>query len=174
VPTRRRDDYNALRSPEVVVKVLFVCLGNICRSPTAEGVLREIARREAPGLVTAVDSAGTADYHVGEPPDPRTCRVAAARGYDLAGLRARQVGRADFERFDLLLAMDGANLQELRRLAPASHRERAQLFLAYAGHASLTEVPDPYYGDEGGFVRVLELVEQGARGLVARLRDQGR
>ncbi|MCU0758650.1 MAG: low molecular weight phosphotyrosine protein phosphatase [Steroidobacteraceae bacterium] len=154
------------------MRVLFVCLGNICRSPTAEGVLRELARREAPGLLAEVDSAGTADYHVGEAPDPRTCRVAAARGYELWGLRARQVARADFERFDLLLAMDRANLQELQRLAPAVHRDRAQLFLPYAGHSTIAEVPDPYYGDEAGFLRVLELVEEGARGLIARLRDQ--
>ena len=100
------------------MNVLFVCLGNICRSPTAHGVFRAIVEREAPGLVQSVDSAGTADYHVGDPPDPRTCRVAAQRGYDLSDLRARQVKRADFERFELLLAMDRANLAALQALAP--------------------------------------------------------
>lgn len=160
------------------MKILFVCLGNICRSPTAHGVFREIARREAPGLVTVVDSAGTAAYHVGEQPDPRTRRVAAARGYDLEDLRARQVQRADFERFDLLLAMDRANLAELRRLAPPTRRERVHLFLEYAGHGAHAhaappgEVPDPYCGDEGGFIAVLELVEAASHGLVTRLRDQ--
>jgi protein-tyrosine phosphatase len=156
------------------MRILFVCLGNICRSPTAHGVFREIARREAPGLVSLVDSAGTADYHVGEPPDPRTCRIAAQRGYDLTDLRARQIERADFERFDLLLAMDAANLQALQRLAPAPRRERAQLFLEYAGHAALREVPDPYYGGEAGFMQVLDLAEQASRALIARLRDQRR
>ncbi len=156
------------------MRILFVCLGNICRSPTAHGVFRAIAQREAPGLVTAVDSAGTADYHVGEPPDSRTCRFAAQRGYDLTDLRARQVEVRDFERFDLLLAMDRANLQALRQVAPPSQRERAQLFLEYAGHASMCEVPDPYYGGEAGFIQVLDLAEEASRSLVARLRDQAR
>jgi protein-tyrosine phosphatase len=156
------------------VNLLFVCLGNICRSPTAHGVFRAIAAREAPGLVAVVDSAGTADYHTGAPPDPRSCRVAALRGYDLSDLRARQVERADFERFDLLLAMDRANLAALQVLAPAPLRSRAQLFLEYAGHPSMVEVPDPYYGDERDFVRVVDLVEDASRSLVARLRDQAR
>jgi protein-tyrosine phosphatase len=156
------------------LNVLFVCLGNICRSPTAHGVFRTIAAREAPGLVSGVDSAGTADYHTGDPPDPRSCRAAAARGYDLSDLRARQVQRDDFERFDLLLAMDRANLAALRALAPAPLRSRAQLFLEYAGHPAVLEVPDPYYGDEGDFVRVVDLVEDASRSLVARLRDQAR
>ena len=156
------------------MKLLFVCLGNICRSPTAHGVFRDIAAREAPGLVTEVDSAGTADYHTGDPPDARSCRVAALRGYDLSDLRARQVERADFERFDLLLAMDRANLAALRALAPAPLRARAQLFLEYAGHPSMIEVPDPYYGGEADFVRVVDLVEHASRSLVARLRDQAR
>ncbi len=156
------------------MKLLFVCLGNICRSPTAHGVFRAIAAREAPGLVTEVDSAGTADYHTGDPPDPRTVRVGALRGYDLSGLRARQVERVDFERFDLLLAMDRANLAALRALAPSTRRERAQLFLEYAGHPAMLEVPDPYYGKEADFERVVDLVEQASRSLVARLHDQAR
>jgi protein-tyrosine phosphatase len=156
------------------VKLLFVCLGNICRSPTAHGVFRTIAAREVPGLVTEVDSAGTADYHTGDPPDPRSCRVAALRGYDLSDLRARQVERGDFERFDLLLAMDRANLAALRALAPAPRRERAQLFLEYAGHPAMLEVPDPYYGDDKDFMRVVDLVEDASRSLAARLRDQAR
>ncbi|MCP5328750.1 MAG: low molecular weight protein-tyrosine-phosphatase [Steroidobacteraceae bacterium] len=156
------------------MRVLFVCLGNICRSPTVHGVFRELAQREAPGLVSEVDSAGTADYHVGRPPDPRSCHAAAQRGYDLSDLRARQVEVIDFERFDLLLAMDRANLQALRELAPRSRREQAQLFLEYAGHEGLREVPDPYYGGTAGFTAVLDLAETASRALIARLRAQGR
>src|ERR1700752_472910 len=115
-----------------MTRVLFVCLGNICRSPTAEAVLRAVAAREAPELDLEVDSAGTAGYHVGEPPDPRTRQAAARRGYDLGALRARVVEPADFERFDLILAMDRENLGALRRRAPASARERLRLFLEFA------------------------------------------
>src|SRR5512142_2235453 len=100
------------------MKILFVCLGNICRSPTAEAVFREVAAREAPDLTVHVDSAGTADYHIGSPPDPRTCAAAARRGYDLSPLRARSVEPEDFEQFDLILAMDRENLAALRRRAP--------------------------------------------------------
>ena len=156
------------------MNVLFVCLGNICRSPTAHGVFREIAARDAPGLMRQVDSAGTAGYHVGDPPDPRTCRIAMQRGYDLSDLRARQLEREDFSRFDLLLAMDRANLAAMQALAPGRQRIKAQLFLEYAGHGSMLDVPDPYYGDEADFRRVVDLVEEGSRGLVARLRDQAR
>src|ERR1700730_3813220 len=116
------------------VKILFVCLGNICRSPTAEGVLRTLAAREAPELAIAVDSAGTAGYHVGEPPDPRTRQAAARRGYDLTTLRARIVEPGDFERFDLILAMDRENLRVLRRPAPAGSQERLRLFMEVAAH----------------------------------------
>ena len=148
------------------MRVLFVCLGNICRSPTVHGVFRELAQREAPGLVSEVDSAGTADYHVGRPPDPRSCHAAAQRGYDLSDLRARQVEAIDFERFDLLLAMDRANLQALRELAPRSRRGQAQLFLEYAGHEGLREVPDPYYGGADGFAKVYEMLVASCAGLL--------
>jgi protein-tyrosine phosphatase len=152
------------------MRVLCVCLGNICRSPTAEVVLREIARREAPQLITAVDSAGTASYHVGDPPDPRTVAAAWQRGYDLSTLRARQVSRRDFTEFDLILAMDRANLTALQRIAPPDRRSRLGLFLQFTGaHA---EVPDPYYGGRDDFELVLDLVEQGARALLAHLREQ--
>jgi protein-tyrosine phosphatase len=149
--------------------VLFVCLGNICRSPTAEGVLRAIAAREFPGLKLDIDSAGTANYHVGEPPDRRTVAAARRRGFDLAGLRARQVQRADFERFSYVLAMDRANLVELERLAPPGATARLALFLEFAPDAQALEVPDPYYGGVEDFERVLDLCELGARGLLARL-----
>lgn len=150
-------------------RILFVCMGNICRSPSAEAVLREIARREFPQLALEVDSAGTHDYHVGEPPDPRSIEAAMRRGYDLAPLRARRVQRADFVRFDLLLAMDEANLVRLRGIAPPQASERAQLFLDYAGDMSRSDVPDPYYGGKEGFEEVLDLVEEASRRLLQRL-----
>lgn len=150
-------------------RVLFVCLGNICRSPTAEGVARELARREAPELAIEFDSAGTADYHVGEAPDFRTIEAARRRGYDLSDLRARQFSRDDFDRFDLVLAMDDANLADLRALATKGAAE-PKLFMDFAPHASTREVPDPYYGKEAGFDRVIDLVEEGARGLIAAMR----
>src|SRR5690349_3485697 len=148
--------------------VLFVCLGNICRSPTAEGVLRAVAAREYPGLMLEVDSAGTADYHVGEPPDRRTVAAARRRGYDLAGLRARQVRPEDFHRFDYVLAMDRANLAALERLRPSDANARLALFLEFAPE-SVAEVPDPYYGGDEDFERVLDLCESGARGLLKSL-----
>jgi protein-tyrosine phosphatase len=135
------------------MKVLMVCLGNICRSPTAEAVLR--AKLEAAGLgeQVAVDSAGTGDWHVGSPPDPRSQRHAAQRGYDLSSLRGRQVAEADFHRFDLILAMDEDNLTDLQRLAPdGAHRAELRLFAPI-------EVPDPYTGGAAGFEQVLDLVE---------------
>ncbi len=157
------------------MRVLFVCLGNICRSPTAEGVLRALAAREAPELALEVDSAGTAGYHVGEPPDPRTRQAAARRGYDLSELRARVVEPGDFERFDLILAMDRENLRVLRRRAPAQAHERLRLFLEFApGEEAVPDVPDPYYGGPRGFEEVLDLVEAASRGLLAHLRRRPR
>ncbi|HET7757332.1 MAG TPA: low molecular weight protein-tyrosine-phosphatase [Steroidobacteraceae bacterium] len=156
------------------MKILFVCLGNICRSPTAEGVLRALAAREAPELILEVDSAGTAGYHIGEPPDLRTRQAAARRGYDLGSLRARIVEPGDFERFDLILAMDRENLQVLRRRAPAHTHERLRLFLEFAPDAEPAEVPDPYYGGPNGFEEVLDLVEAASRGLLAHLRRVSR
>ena len=146
------------------MKILFVCLGNICRSPTAEGVVRSIAAREFPGVPVEVDSAGTADYHVGEPPDRRSVAAARRRGYDLSGLRARQVTAADFSHFDYILAMDRANLAELER-SGARGRAHLGLFMEFAPGGD-TEVPDPYYGGSEDFERVLDLCEAGARGLL--------
>ena len=153
------------------MNVLFVCLGNICRSPTAEGVLRGIAAREAAELELLIDSAGTADYHVGRAPDARSQAAAAARGYDLAPLRARQVERRDFDRFDYVLAMDRKNLAELQALAPARRRADVRLLLDFAPDAGHREVPDPYYGGPAGFELVLDLAEQGARGLLRVIRS---
>jgi protein-tyrosine phosphatase len=159
--------------------VLLVCLGNICRSPTAEGVLRGIAAREFAGLPLYVDSAGTADYHVGEPPDRRTIAAARRRGYDLASLRARRVARTDLDSFDYVLAMDRANLTALqslgggmtRRLGAAdpSPGARVGLFMEFAPELGVDEVPDPYYGGVEDFERVLDLCEAGARGLLRKL-----
>lgn len=151
-------------------RVLFVCLGNICRSPTAEAVFRELLRREAPELAVEVDSAGTHAYHGGSPPDPRAIEAARRRGIDMSALRARVVRAADFEQFDLVLAMDRDNLRQLRRLAPEPYRERVRLFLEYAPQLGRQEVPDPYYGGAAGFEEVLDLAEEAGRGLLAALR----
>jgi protein-tyrosine phosphatase len=156
------------------VRILFVCLGNICRSPTAEAVLRTLAAREAPELSIEVDSAGTAGYHVGEPPDPRTRAAAARRGYQMQALRARIVEPADFERFDLILAMDEENLRVLRGRAPAVAHERLRLFLEFAPAGAPAEVPDPYYGGPNGFEEVLDLAEAAARGLLDHVRRRAR
>lgn len=150
-------------------RVLFVCLGNICRSPTAEAVFREFLRREAPGLAVEVDSAGTHAYHAGSAPDERAIAAAARRGFDLAPLRARVVTTADFERFDLVLAMDEQNYHQLRRMAPEPQRDRVRLFLDFAPQLQRRDVPDPYYGGATGFEEVLDLVEEAARGLLAAL-----
>jgi protein-tyrosine phosphatase len=152
-----------------VRRVLFVCLGNICRSPTAEGVFRHLLRQEAPELQVEVDSAGTADYHLGEPPDLRSQRAAIRRGIDLGGLRARQVTPADFARFDLILAMDRANLLELEAMRPKNSRARVRLFLEYAPELGRLEVPDPYYRDASGFEEVLDFSAAASRGLLADL-----
>lgn len=156
------------------MKILFVCLGNICRSPSAEAVLRTIAAQEAPDLAIEVDSAGTAGYHTGDPPDARSQEAAGRRGYDMSSLRARVVEPEDFERFDLILAMDEKNLATLQQLAPAAYRERVRLFLEFAPDSGMDEVPDPYYGGPVGFEHVLDLVEEASRGLLTHLRERAR
>ena len=143
--------------------ILFVCLGNICRSPMAEGVFRHVADTRA--LSLNIDSAGTSSWHIGNPPDERAQRAAAGRGIDISGLHARQVAPDDFERFDLVIAMDDANLATLRRKAPDDAHDRIRLFLDFASGISVREVPDPYYGGEEGFDHVLDLIEAAARGL---------
>ena len=150
-------------------RILFVCMGNICRSPTAEGVTRNIINNSRLESILKVDSAGTHDYHIGEPPDPRTCQAALRRGIDLSGLRARQVCPEDFERFDLVLAMDRANLAHLKRGSRPEYHAKLGLFMAYAEAFEEDEVPDPYYGGEKGFERVLDMAEDAARGLIATL-----
>jgi protein-tyrosine phosphatase len=156
------------------MRILFVCLGNICRSPTAEIVFREIVAREAPDLRVEIDSAGTAAYHVGSPPDSRTRQAALRRGYDMSALRARVVEPQDFGRFDLILAMDRQNIDALRQRAPATAHQRIRLFLEFAYETDTTEVPDPYYGGPNGFEEVLDLVEAAARGLLQHVRTEAR
>ena len=152
-------------------RVLFVCLGNICRSPTAEGVLRHVAAEEVPQLALEIDSAGTADYHIGAPPDPRSQRAARRRGIDIGGLRARQIAAEDFARFDLILAMDGENLRELQALRPHDSHAAVKLFLDYAPGLSVRDVPDPYYRDAAAFEEVLDLTTAASRGLLAALQE---
>ena len=154
------------RTPQ---RILMVCLGNICRSPTAEGVLRHLAALEAPQLVLEIDSAGTADYHIGAPPDLRSQRAALRRGIDLSGLRGRQVTAEDFERFDFVLAMDRENLRELEKMKPRAARTSPKLFLDYAPDLQSRDVPDPYYRDAAAFEHVLDLTAAASRGLLAAL-----
>ncbi|MEY4765246.1 MAG: hypothetical protein RI907_1919 [Pseudomonadota bacterium] len=172
---RIRPDTGGESHPERV-RVLMVCMGNICRSPTAEGVLR--AKLQAAGLHdrVEVDSAGTHAYHVGHAPDPRSVKHALQRGYDLSGLRARKVQPQDFSRFDLLLAMDWDNLALLEEACPTPEQRRRLLRLVafvpqQSAWAGAQTVPDPYYGGPQGFEHVLDLVESACDGLVLHLKD---
>jgi protein-tyrosine phosphatase len=154
------------------LRVLFVCMGNICRSPTAEGVFKRVVRDAGLAGRIVSDSAGTHDYHIGEPPDARAQRAAANRGYDLAALRGRQVHPRDFEAFDYVLAMDEVNRRTLQRLCPPQHAHKVRLFLEFGRDPAVREVPDPYYGGPEGFERVLDLVEEAALGLLEHLRGR--
>ncbi|HRF29064.1 MAG: low molecular weight phosphotyrosine protein phosphatase [Azonexus sp.] len=153
-------------------RVLLVCMGNICRSPTAEGVLRCFIKNNNLGDKVEVDSAGTHGYHVGEAPDSRTQRAAAVRGYNLSQLRARKVARQDLDYFDLILAMDKSNLDNLRRLATPEQQERIKLFMDYARSFDDDEVPDPYYGLGHGFDLVLDMVEDASLGLIEEIKKK--
>ena len=155
-----------------MINVLFVCTGNICRSPTAEGVFRRMV--EEAGLIGRIgaDSAGTEGFHIGEAPDPRSALAARARGYPIDDLRARQVRPRDFESFDLVLAMDRGHLNHLKRLCPPELAVRVRLFLDFAPWAGSRDVPDPYYGGPEGFSRVLDLIEAGCRGVLESLGSQ--
>lgn len=152
-----------------MIKVLMVCMGNICRSPTAEGVFR--AKVEAAGLAKHIhiDSAGTHDYHIGAPPDGRAQAAAAKRGYDLSRLRGRQVSQRDFAEFDYILAMDMDNLSRMQAICPEQHAHKVSLFLEYSENFTEREVPDPYYGGGAGFERVLDMIEDAGQGLLAHL-----
>jgi len=153
----------------MTTRILFVCMGNICRSPTAEGVFRKLVQERAPHLRVEIDSAGTHAYHVGEPPDRRAIAAAARRGIDLSGLRARMVDEADFEGFDLLVAMDQLNREVLLDRSPDEYRERVRLMLEFAPSVDVEDVPDPYYGGPVGFEHVLDLVEEASKGLLDEL-----
>jgi protein-tyrosine phosphatase len=141
--------------------ILFVCTGNICRSPTAEGVFKSLCK--GAGIELRIESAGLGDWHVGDPPDERAQHHAKNRGYDLSAQRARQVRPHDFDEFDLILAMDRGHLRVLQRMAPAQHRAKVRLFVADR------DVPDPYYGGPDGFERVLDLVEERCRALLEEI-----
>jgi protein-tyrosine phosphatase len=151
------------------VSVLFVCTGNICRSPTAEGIFRKLVADAGMSEVILADSAGTHGYHIGEPPDARAQASAADRGYDLSGLRARRVEGADFQRFDLIVAMDRDHLTILSRMAEPSAAHKLKLMMSYAGAFEEKDVPDPYYGGPQDFERVLDMLEDAARGLLDSL-----
>jgi len=153
-----------------MVKVLFVCTGNICRSPTAEGVFRALVDKEGLSDKILIDSAGMGNWHVGESPDPRSQEAAKQRGIDLSPIRARQVARSDFATFDYVLAMDNRNYRELEAICPFEAENKLSMFLAFAPEAGKSEVPDPYYGGANGFDHVLDLIEEGSKGLLADIR----
>ncbi len=159
-----------ISSDDGKVRVLMVCLGNICRSPTAEAMLRKHVSEAGLDGRIEVDSAGTADYHVGSPPDRRSIAHGERRGLAMKQLRGRQVSRADFDRFDHVLAMDEDNLANLLRLRPAGSRAKVGLLMDHAPDAGSRVVPDPYYGDAADFERVLDLVDAASAGLVEMLR----
>ncbi len=152
-----------------IIRVLFVCMGNICRSPTAQGVFRKLVQQQNLDGIIEGDSAGTHGYHIGEPPDGRMQATARQQGLDLSDLRARRVTVEDFERFDYILAMDGENYEDLVALCPPQHRDRVRMFMSFAPQLGIPEVPDPYYGGAKGFAQVFDLVEAAAQGLLAEI-----
>ena len=154
-----------------MAKVLFVCLGNICRSPTADGIFRNLVAQANLDQKILVDSAGTGDWHIGKAPDARTVAAARNRGYDLSVLRARQVNKSDFAEFDYVLAMDNSNLKDLQRMKPFDYKGHLGLFLEFGSRGDYLEVPDPYYGGKEGFDLVLDLVEDAAQGLLNHIRQ---
>ena len=157
-------DFN---TSQKIVSVLFVCTGNICRSPTAEGVFRKLIQREGLADTIQIDSAGTHGYHVGSPPDARAQEAAKRRDYDLSGQRARQVTQDDYERFDYVLVMDEANYRIVKPQCP-----KAQKLLSFAPNVDEEDVPDPYYGGDRGFERVLDMVEVASEGLLRHIRRE--
>lgn len=160
-----------MKHPEVEkISVLFVCMGNICRSPTADAVFRHHVKSARLDHLIHIDSAGTHAYHIGEPPDRRSQQAALKRGYSMQGLRARRVTQEDFSRFQYILAMDHHNLEELQQDCPPQYNSRLGLFLQYSNQWDMhQEVPDPYYGGSHGFERVLDLVENASQGLLSHI-----
>ena len=153
-------------------RVLFVCLGNICRSPTAHAVFEEKVKQAGLSHRVQVDSCGTGSWHIGQPPDDRTQKAAAKRGYDLSHLRARRLEHDDFSQYDYILAMDTRNLADVIKKAPMDFSGRIQLFLDYSADKNVLEVPDPYYGQQDGFERVLNLIEEASDGLIKAIQQQ--
>jgi protein-tyrosine phosphatase len=160
------------RKPYHIFRILFVCTGNICRSPAAEGVARQFIKQRGLAGRIEVDSAGIYDGHVGEQPDPRMIMAAARRGYDLSGLRARELETADFKRFDLIAALDKEHLDEMQEICPTSYRSRLKLLLDFAPETGMDGIPDPYFGGEQHFEYVLDLCEQCVEGLLQNLAHQ--
>jgi len=156
-----------------MVKILFVCMGNICRSPTAEGVFSHLVSQAGLDDVIKIDSAGTIGYHIGNPPDARAAATAKLRGINLSDQRSRIVEQSDFENFDYIIAMDYDNESELHSRCPDEHKDKIQLFLDYATNTSFKEVPDPYYGSGNGFETVLNLIEDASEGLLQHLKNKG-
>ena len=154
------------------VSVLFICMGNICRSPLAHGRFEHLVRESGLESQISVDSAGTHAYHVGEPPDRRSQQTALRRGIDISAQRARKVAQSDFEEFDYLLAMDRDNLAILLSVAPPEHVHKVRLFLDFAPELDEKEVPDPYYGGQSGFERVYDLIDTASQGLLDEIRKQ--
>ncbi|WP_413189263.1 low molecular weight protein-tyrosine-phosphatase [Paraburkholderia sacchari] len=154
------------------VSVCFVCLGNICRSPTAEAVMRRLVDEAGLSAHVSVDSAGTGDWHIGEAPDERAQRAGAQRGYDLTSLRARQIAAEDFRTFDLIVAMDDANVTALEQVAPSAGRDKIRLLMEFAPQLDERVVADPYFGGAAGFEAVLDQCETACSGLLAALRPQ--
>ena len=154
------------------IKVMFICMGNICRSPTAHGVFRKIVQDEGYADEIYIESSGTHAYHVGESPDQRAQKTALQRGIDLSDLRAQKVRASDFENFDYLLAMDADNYAILASNCPAEHKQKLHMFLDFANDVNQRDVPDPYYGGASGFDYVFDLVEAGSRGLLKDILDR--
>ena len=165
-------DEQSRERPRRTSGVLFVCTGNICRSPTAAGVFRTMVSRGGLSERFRIDSCGTYSGHIGQPPDPRAKEHALRRGYDISDSRARLLRTDDFVTFDHILAMDQGHLRELQRLATPPTRDRVQLFLDFAPHLPAREVPDPYYGESADFERALDLIERGAASLLIAVRKE--
>jgi len=157
-----------------MVNVLFVCMGNICRSPTAQGVFERLVVENELATFIQIDSAGTHAYHIGEQPDQRASAAALKRGVDLSKQKARRVSPEDFQLFDYVVAMDSSNFEDLASICPAEHESKLRLLMDFAADIEVTEVPDPYYGGATGFERVLDLIELAAAGLLADIRQQHR